>query len=82
MLRRTIRATVGRRRVYFAQIQRSIDVFVRLSLVLSAALQAACDSVNSGLLTPLYNMHAYRLASLLLAPCILPLDVTVVLIRK
>ena len=47
-----------------------------------AALQAACDSVNSGVLSGVYNLRAFKVLSLLTAPWLLPIDVGIVLAKK
>ena len=46
------------------------------------ALQSACDSVNRGLLAPVYNMRAFKALSLMAAPWLLPIDLTIVLGKK
>ena len=51
-------------------------------IVLSSALQAACDSVNSGVLAPVYNMAAFRVLSIMAAPCYLPLELGIVLGKR
>ena len=45
-------------------------------------MKAACESVNSHMLAPLYNLQAYKMASLLLAPIILPIEVSYILIKR
>jgi hypothetical protein len=47
-----------------------------------SALQAACDSVNKGLLAPIYKSRVYKVLSLMTAPAFLPFDVGYVLAKK
>ncbi|ELT89705.1 hypothetical protein CAPTEDRAFT_104291 [Capitella teleta] len=46
------------------------------------ALQAACDSVNKGVLATIYKMRVFKVLSLMTAPWILPFDVGIVMAQK
>ncbi|XP_072034935.1 1-acylglycerol-3-phosphate O-acyltransferase Pnpla3-like [Amphiura filiformis] len=44
----------------------------------TAALQAACNSVNSGILNYIYNLKMFKAMSIMTLPCVLPVETAII----